>query len=133
MIHRPLMQKEISELEAAGNVCDKWNNIRVAQDFTVKNIANSKFTGKIKLHGFSGKTLAYAGAEFQTGIFNSWVNESVVEDACVQNVKLLSNTVVCEDALVFNAGTIACNKDMSEIHVGTEMGHRVLKRRFSEN
>jgi hypothetical protein len=133
MIRRPLMQKEISELEAAGNVCDNWNSIRVAQDFTSKNIKNSKFTGKIKLLGFSGKALAYAGAEFQTGIFNSWINESVIEDACVQDVRLLSNAVVCEDALVFNAGTVACNKDMSEISVGTEMGHRALKKQFSEN
>ncbi|MDR0516905.1 MAG: DUF4954 family protein [Fibromonadaceae bacterium] len=133
MIRRPLMQKEISELEAAGNVCENWNNIRVAQEFVVKNIKNSRFTGKIKLHGFSGKTLSYSGVEFQTGIFNSWINASVIEDACVQDTRLLSNTVVCEDALVFNAGTVACNKDMSQINVGTEMGHRVLKRQFSES
>ncbi|MCL2101853.1 MAG: DUF4954 family protein [Fibromonadales bacterium] len=133
MIRRPLMQNEISELEAAGNVCNSWNDIRVAQDFTTKNIRNSKFTGKIKLHGFSGKALVYEGVQFETGIFNSWINESVVEDACVQDVKLLSNSVVCQDALVFNVGSITCDKDMSQIKVGTEMGHRILKRQFSEN
>jgi len=133
MIKRPLMQKEIDELKAAGNTCDSWNNIRVAEDFTTKNILNSKFTGKIKLHGFSGKMLAYKGVEFQTGIFNSWINESVVEDACIYDVKLFSNSVACEGALIFNVGSITCDDEMSEIKVGTEMGHRVLKRQFSEN
>ncbi len=133
MIGRPLMQKEIDELVAAGNTCNNWNNIRVAQDFTTKNIAKSKFTGKIKLHGFSGKTCTYNGVEFQTGIFNSWINQSVIEDACIYDVKLFSNSVACDDALIFNVGSIICDKEMSHINVGTEMGHRILKRQFSEN
>lgn len=133
MIKRPLMQKEIDELVAAGNVCDNWNNIRVGQDFKPENIVNSKFTGKIKLHGFSKKTLSYKGVEFKKGIFNSWLNESVVEDACLHNVKLFSNSVACENALIFNVGSIICDKELSQIAVGTEMGHRILKRQFSEN
>ncbi|MDR3001243.1 MAG: DUF4954 family protein [Fibromonadaceae bacterium] len=133
MIKRPLMQKEIDELVAAGNICGNWNDIRVMQDFTTKNIKNSKFTGKIKLHGFSGKTLVYKGAEFQTGIFNSWINESVVEDACIYDVKLFSNSVACDEALIFNVGSIICDREMSQIKIGTEMGHRILKRQFSEN
>ena len=132
MIKRPLMQKEIDELVAAGNICDNWNDIRVLQNFTTKNIKNSKFTGKIKLHGFSGKTLAYKGVEFQTGIFNSWINESVIEDACIYDVKVFSNSVACDNALIFNVGLVACDKELSQIKVGTEMGHRVLKRQFSE-
>jgi len=132
MLKRPLMQKEIDVLKAAGNTCDNWNNIRVAQDFTAKNIINSRFTGKIKLHGFSGKAIAYKGIEFQTGIYNSWVNESVVEDACIYDAKLFSNSVACDGALIFNAGLIICDKEMSQIKIGTEMGHRVLKRQFSE-
>ncbi|MCL2101797.1 MAG: DUF4954 family protein, partial [Fibromonadales bacterium] len=132
MIKRPLMQKEIDELAAAGNTCDNWNNIRVLQDFTTKNIKNSKFTGKVKLYGFSGKTLVYKGVEFQTGVFNSWINESVVEDACIYNVQLFSNSVACDEALIFNAGSIICDKEMSQIKIGTEMGHRILKRQFSE-
>jgi len=132
MIKRPLMQKEIDELIAAGNTCDSWNNIRVLEDFTPKNIKNSKFTGKIKLHGFSGKTFDYKGVEFTTGIYNSWINESVVEDACIYDVKLFSNSVACDNALIFNAGSITCDKEMSQIKVGTESGHRVLKRLFSE-
>jgi hypothetical protein len=126
------MQKEIDELIAAGNTCDNWNNIRVLQDFVPKNIKNSKFTGKIKLHGFSGKACAYKGVEFSTGIFNSWINESVVEDACICDVKLFSNSVACEGALIFNVGSIICDKEMSQIKVGTESGHRILKRLFSE-
>ena len=126
------MQKEIDELIAAGNTCDSWNNIRVLQNFTVKNIHNSKFTGKIKLHGFSGKTFIYKGIEFQTGIFNSWINESVIEDACICNVKLFSRAVACENALIFNAGSIICDREMSQIKVGTQTGHRILKRQFSE-
>ncbi|MCL2282529.1 MAG: DUF4954 family protein [Fibromonadales bacterium] len=133
MLRRPLMQKEIDALKAAGNTCDDWNNIRVAQDFTTKNIANSKFTGKIKLHGFSGKTLSHKGVNFQTGIFNSWVSESVVEDACIYDVKLFSNSVACEGSLIFNVGSIVCDREMSHIKIGTEMGHRLLKRQFSEN
>jgi len=132
MIKRPLMQREIDELAAAGNICDNWNNIRVLQNFTTKNIENSKFTGKIKLHGFSGKTIVYKGVEFQTGIFNSWINESVIEDACIYDVRLFSNSVACDCALIFNAGSITCDEDMSQIKIGTEMGHRVLKRQFSE-
>jgi len=132
MIKRPLMQKEIDELIAAGNTCDNWNNIRVLQDFTPKNIKNSKFTGKIKLHGFSGKICEYKGVEFTTGIFDSWINESVVEDACIYDVKLFSNSVACDGALIFNVGSITCDKEMSQIKVGTERGHRVLKRLFSE-
>jgi len=133
MIKRPLMQKEIDELVTAGNICDNWNNIRVAQNFTVKNIKNSKFTGKIKLHGFSGKICLYKGVEFKTGIFNSWIDESVIEDACIYDVKLFSNSVASDGALIFNAGSITCDKEMSRIKIGTEMGHRVLKRQFSEN
>jgi len=132
MIKRPLMQKEIDELIAAGNTCDSWNNIRVLQDFTPKNIKNSKFTGKIKLHGFTGKICEYKGVEFTTGIFNSWINESVVEDACICDVKLFSDSVACDGALIFNVGSITCDKEMSQIKVGTESGHRVLKRLFSE-
>jgi len=132
MIKRPLMQKEIDELIAAGNTCDNWNNIRVLQDFVPKNIKNSKFTGKIKLHGFSGKACSYKGVEFTTGIFNSWINESVIEDACIYDVKLFSNSVACEGSLIFNVGSIICDKEISQIKVGTECGHRVLKRLFSE-
>jgi len=126
------MQKEIDELIAAGNTCDSWNNIRVLEDFVPKNIKNSKFTGKIKLHGFSGKTCSYKGVEFTTGIYNSWINESVIEDACIYDVKLFSNSVACEGALIFNVGSVICDKEMSQIKVGTESGHRVLKRMFSE-
>jgi hypothetical protein len=133
MIRRPLLQKEIDELVATGNVCDRWNNIRVEQNFTTKNIKNSKFTGKVKLQGFSGKTLCYKGIEFQTGIFNSWINESVVEDACIYDVKIFSNSVACDSALIFNVGSITCDKEMSQIKIGTETGHRILKRQFSEN
>jgi carbonic anhydrase/acetyltransferase-like protein (isoleucine patch superfamily) len=133
MIGKPLMQKEIDELKAAGNTCDNWNNIRVSQDFTTKNIINSKFTGKIKLHGFSGKILNYKGIEFQTGIFNSWINKSVIEDACIYDVKLFSDSVACDNSLIFNVGSIICDKEMAHIKVGTEMGHRILKRQFSEN
>ncbi|MDR2594163.1 MAG: DUF4954 family protein [Fibromonadaceae bacterium] len=132
MIKRPLMQKEIDELIAAGNICDNWNNIRVLQDFVPKNIKNSKFTGKIKLHGFTGKACSYKGVEFTTGIFNSWINESVIEDACIYEVKLFSNSVACEGSLIFNVGSIICDKEMSQIKVGTESGHRILKRLFSE-
>jgi len=132
MIKRPLMQKEIEELIAAGNTCDNWNNIRVLQDFVPKNIKNSKFTGKIKLHGFSGKACSYKGVDFTTGIFDSWINESVIEDACIYDVKLFSNSVACEGSLIFNVGSIICDKDMSQINVGTESGYRVLKRLFSE-
>jgi len=133
MIRRPLMQKEIDELIAAGNTCDKWNNIRVEQNFKTGNIKNSKFTGKIKLLGFSGKPLVYRGVEFKTGIYNSWIDESVVEDACIYDVRLFSNSVACDSALVFNVGSVTCDKEMSLIKIGTEMGHRVLKRQFSEN
>jgi len=132
MTKRPLMQKEIDELIAAGNTCDNWNNIRVLQDFVPKNIKNSKFTGKIKLHGFTGKACSYKGVEFTTGIFNSWINESVIEDACIYEVKLFSNSVACEGSLIFNVGSIICDKEMSQIKVGTESGYRVLKRLFSE-
>ena len=132
MIKRPLMQKEIDELAAKGNVCDNWNNIRVAQEFTTKNIINSKFTGKIKMHGFSGKTLNYKGVDFQTGVFNSWINQSVIEDACIYDARLFSDSVACDGALIFNVGSITCDKELAQINVGTEMGHRVLKRLFSE-
>jgi carbonic anhydrase/acetyltransferase-like protein (isoleucine patch superfamily) len=127
------MQKEIDELVATGNICDNWNNIRVAEDFTTKNIKNSKFTGKIKLHGFSGKMRIYKGVEFKTGIFDSWINESIVEDAYIYNVKLFSNSVACENSLIFNVSSITCDKDMVQIKIGTEMGHRILKRLFCEN
>ena len=133
MVKRPLMQKEIDELKAAGNTCDNWNNIRVLHDFTTQNIHNSKFTGKVKLHGFSGKLFTYRGVDFKTGIYNSWINDSVIEDACIYDVKLFSNSVACDGSFIFNVGSVSCDKDMSKITVGTEMNNRVLKRQFSEN
>lgn len=127
------MQKEIDSLVAAGNSCKNWNDIRVEQNFTPKNIFNTKFSGKITLHGFSGKKISYCGTEFETGLYNSWINESVIEDACIYDAKLISNSVVCDGAFVFNVGTIFCDKDMSHIRIGTETGARILKRQFSEN
>ncbi len=127
-----LTRAQMSKLKAQGNSAEDWKRVKVSKGFDPSRVRNSRFVGACALGKFKG-TAEVAGAAIPTGVYGSVVCNSVIgDDALVQDVKLLSNQIVCDGAALLNDGVVASVKGAVfgnglEIPVAIETGGREIR------
>lgn len=128
---RPLTSEEIEALEKNRNRCDDWSRVLVEATFDTSRIYNSVFTGDIRLPAFYGTLLLPGDVSFPTGIYDSMVNNCIVENALVNKVAMLSNVLVRSSAVINNVGSLVSSGKIkymigTPMNVGNEMGGRTI-------
>jgi NDP-sugar pyrophosphorylase family protein len=128
---RPLAAEEIAALEARGNHSADWSRILVAGRFAPAFIANSTFVGNCVLGACGGEDILVGkGVSLPGGIYNSTIVDSEIGDGClVSGVAVLSNYVLRERSVVFDAGAVTASRECvfgngREIAIGIETGGR---------
>ena len=89
----PELQKQ---MEASGCWAADWSKVRVAEGFSAHRVAAVKFFGEVQLGKFSDNEVdAQKGVKMPAGVYHSVVVDSVIcDDALVCNVGTLANAVV---------------------------------------
>lgn len=128
---RPLTADEIAALEKNGNRCEDWSRVLVESAFAPNRIYNSVFSGDVRLPAFYGTLLLPGDVSFPTGIYDSLVHNSIIENALVNKVAMLSNVLVRSSAVVNNVGSLVSSGKIgymigSTMNVGNEMGGRSI-------
>jgi hypothetical protein len=130
MAYRFLTSEEISLLLSSGCYADNWSDISVKEDFSAKNIRNTRFEGKIKLGSFSG--IIKGDASKNCGIYNSYIrNCEIADNSYISDVKNLTNYFVAENVAIENVGSLVMDAESTfgngtEIEVLNEGGGREL-------
>ncbi len=129
---RPLTTAEISSLEKQGNVCSRWDAIRVAKKFDPKFVSGSRFLGACVIGSFeSGKMAVERGLSLPAGICNSIISDSEIGTNCLICDATVSHCLVGAEAVVFSVGALVCDGRTSfgngrPIQVGIEAGGREI-------
>jgi len=127
-----LKQEQIDILEKNGCTSDSWNKIEVKDNIDLNKIRNVNFLNNVSLGIYSEKILLPENVEINTGIYNTTLNNVVIDDNCyISNVELISNTNIQSNVIIQNSGIIACTKETTfgnghEIEVLNEGGGREL-------
>jgi hypothetical protein len=107
---RALFTEEIKSLEGAGNQCEDWSRVRVGEGFDWRRVRQNQFHGDVVLGRFANRLTLATGVDLPSGVYNSTIANSEVEnDALVEDVKLLANTVVGKAAILFDCGRVFCD------------------------
>lgn len=106
---RNLLDEEIGQLVHQGCSSTNWSLVKVAEDFIPDCIENTKFTGRIRLAGFTGSVNLIGGITFKTGIYNAWLhNCEVGKNALIHNVRsYIANYRIGENVIIHNITTLA--------------------------
>jgi len=107
--YRKLSSEEIGQLIMQGCTCDNWDLIEVSKRFSTDNVRNSRFSGHIKLGAFDSRVQLFGGVEFNTGIYNAWLNNCIVGDnVLIHNIgSYISNYHIEPDVIIHNVNTLA--------------------------
>lgn len=127
--YRKLNSEEKNSLENQGNSCENWNDIDVAQDFTASRIKNCFFSGKSKLPSFFGSVRTPEGLSVPTGIYDSFLNDCILENCHIYRVSTLAKTIVEAGAVIRNTGSIISSGATRfgngiSLNIGSEVGGR---------
>lgn len=129
----PLSDAEIARLEKNGNLATDWSKVRVARGFDPDRVRNASFFGSIVLGKFDKELDVGGGIFLPSGIYNSTLAHCCVgSNVLVRDVKLLSNYVVREDAVLFDCGAISTGPEAVfgngvELPIAIETGGREVK------
>ncbi len=132
MTYRQLTTEEINRLLLQYCSAENWENISVAENFTVENIVNTRFEGKIKLGVFTGKLEVDKNELLNCGLYNSTIsNCEIAGKVRISDVRRLSNYNIDEDVVISNVGSLAVTGESyfgngTEIEVLNEGGGREL-------
>lgn len=129
--YRPLNAEEIAVLEKNGNRSESWATVFVETDFDASRIHRSTFAGEVYLPRFFGTLLLPGDVSFPTGIYDSLVHNSFIENALIYRVSMLSNELIRCGAVVHNVGSLVSSGKINymvgaSMNVGNEMGGRSL-------
>ncbi len=129
--YRALTAEEIQVLEKNGNRSESWSRVFVEQDFDANRIHRSTFAGEVYLPRFFGTLLLPGDVSYPTGIYDSLVHNSIVENALVYRVSMLSNELIRCGAVVHNVGSLVSSGKINymigtSMNVGNEMGGRSI-------
>lgn len=107
--YRKLTSEEIGQLILQGCTSDNWDMIEVKEQFSPENIRNSNFSGEIRLGIFDEEVSLFGGVKLKTGIFNSWLNNCIIDDnVLIHNVRsYISNYHIESRVVIHNVNTIA--------------------------
>jgi len=126
---KPLTPAQIKTLKVQGNTAQDWKEVWAGSGFDPKSVHRSSFMGPVLLDGASG-TVKVEGVTFHRGLSHATLSHCVVgKNALIQNVRLLNRTVVEEEAVLFDVGTITKGKSDTfanglEVLVAVETGGR---------
>lgn len=128
-----LTATQITKLKKTGNFAEDWKSVKVTEGFDPDRVRNSSFYGEVILGKFDSKVAVEKGVELPSGIYNSTIINSIINDnALVRNVTLLANYWVKEKAVVSNIAELATRKATSfgngiELSLAIETGGREVK------
>ena len=109
---RSLTPEEIASLEGNGNRCEDWNRVQVEANFDPARVRNSVFMGDVKLAGFYGTLLLPGDVSFPTGVYDSLVCNSIIENALVYIQGNFN-----EDALIIKSGATIGDSDKDDLRL----------------
>lgn len=128
---KPVSADVIKQLEANRCWAQDWGKVRVADGFNPKHAYDVKFFGEVELGKFSaGEIEVEKGVKLTAGVYNSVIIDSVIgDDALVYNVGTLANYVVGPKAVVANTKSVVCTGETAfgngvEISIAIETGGR---------
>lgn len=126
-------KRTIEALERGGNTCADWKKVKITTGFNPDRVRNSHFYGNVILGKFEKIVDIGNDASLPAGIYNSTiVNSRIGNDCLIKYVKLLSNYNVKDEAVLFNAGEVSCEKGATfgqgiEIPIAIETGGRDIR------
>src|SRR5690554_478336 len=129
--HRALTAEEIEILKANGNSAEDWSLIQVEKKFNPHRVLNSRFLGTVYLPAFTDTLLLPGDVSHPTGIYDSSIHNSFIENAVVYRVSMLSNNWVRLGAVLQNIGSLVSNGPFrvqwgTDLVLGNEMGARPI-------
>jgi hypothetical protein len=130
---RPLSKVEVARLKAQGNKSSDWNAILVTKGFSPDWIADTMFLGACVLGTFDGRPVeADTSLSLPSGIYKSTIADSEIAGNCLVSGSTVARYVVCEGAVVYCVGSLACSGKCSfgngrDIPVGIETGGREIQ------
>ncbi|MGD0754072.1 MAG: DUF4954 family protein [Bacteroidales bacterium] len=133
MNYRPLTDSEIRALISQGCFADNWSDISVKEQFSARNIHNTRFDGKITLGVFSGSIETNQGIGKKCGIYSSCIRNCEIEDnVYISDVRNLTNYLIEENVVIENAGSLTTSDESTfgngtSIDVLNEGGGRELQ------
>jgi len=127
--YKPLSKTQIRTLEKQGNTADPWKDVWVTAGFDPKRVQRCHFAGPVLLGSFSG-FVEVEGIRLPSGISHSFLSSCVIgSNAFIRNVRLLNRTVVLDQAILFDVGTLTKGQSDSfangkELALAIETGGR---------
>jgi hypothetical protein len=127
--YKPLSKTQIRTLEKQGNTADHWKDVWVTAGFDPKRVQRCHFAGPVLLGSFSG-FVEVEGIRLPSGISHSFLSSCVIgSNAFIRNVRLLNRTVVLDQAILFDVGTLTKGQSDSfangkELALAIETGGR---------
>ena len=128
---RTLTPEEIETLVSQHNLCDSWDRVRVAGEFTPRFIHQCTFSGDCVLGVFDGGTIHAANdVPAGNGLYRSVLIDSEVGDnSLVCDAGVVSNYLLGAGAVVFRVGAITAGRECSfgngtAVSLGIETGGR---------
>lgn len=104
---RPLRAAEIDALTQQGNINPDWSNVRVTGRFNPKLVRGCRFDGFVRIADLEALVLEFEGLRLPAGLYNSVIIScDIGANAAIHNVGHLANTLVGDEAILFNVGMI---------------------------
>ena len=132
MAYRSLTGEEINLLLSQGCIAENWIDISVCDQFSARNIRNTRFEGKITLGRLSGIIKGEDGISMECGIYNSYIRCcEIADNVYISEVKKLTNYIISENVSIENVGSLEMIGESTfgngtEIEVLNEGGGRGL-------
>ena len=131
MAYRKLEKEEIETLEARMCSASDWNDVEVAEGFSVEHVHSTRFSGKVRLGRFGKEFRMPGGIVKHSGLYNVTLHNVTVGDDCrVENVKnYIANYDIGHDCFIENVDIILTDGTTSfgngvEVSVLNETGGR---------
>lgn len=131
MIYRNLYKEEIEILESQHCSSSDWTSVHVSESFSPEHIHYVRFSGDIRLGGFSKEFELPGGIRKHSGLYRATLhNVEIGDDCCIENVKnYIANYTIGNDTFIENVDIILTDGPSSfgngvEVSVLNETGGR---------
>jgi hypothetical protein len=128
---RPLTPQEIETLMSQHNLCDSWDRVLVAKEFSPEFIHQCTFSGDCVLGMFDGCTVHAAnGVLLPNGLYRSvFIDSEAGDNSLVCDAGIVSNYRIGARSVVFRVGALTADRECSfgngtEVCLGIETGGR---------
>ena len=129
--YRKLTVSEIDILQKQMCTASDWSQIEVTENFSTEYIHHARFSGKVRLGGFTGEFYLAGGMKKHSGLYHvSLHNVTLGDDCCIENVKnYIANYEIGDKVFIENVDIILtdCHSSFGngvEVAVLNETGGR---------